>query len=344
MKRSVRHFLAFAAAASMTAACAGPVTPLDVGMRERSVDIVLGDQNPEGPPGRPTASNPFPGSTAPGFVTPAAQLGRVPGRPAHGGGSLAPAACAPTNPFEFPEAAGILVHDAPAAGSYRYRRQASLRVADSADGVAAAPPMSLPPEVLRIVELLESPVDGSTRYNVTQSEGAVRTTTTYRVSRGYVAGGLFLEQIVVSDAALPAPLVPAGQSAAGVESFVPLPPVKLMDLPAGPQDVAQQGGGVDPLTGAALTLRYRTVARERVDACGVALEGWRVELSGNYERVGVRGYPISGSIVVAPQLGGRIIADELRLGTEQTPGRSADGSFFSQTSRTTTNSASPESP
>src|SRR5581483_40289 len=77
--------------------------------------------------------------------------------------------------------------------------------------------------------------------------------------------------------------------------------------------------GVDPRTGAVLQHQAKVVKRERVDACGDVVDGWAVEATQTFSGAGQAAPtpPRSYRYIVAPQLGGIIISEEIHTTTAQ---------------------------
>lgn len=360
--------LAFALLAS---GCGGPTLPLEIGMQEADLDVAYGKQSKDRPPAppRPPGSSIGP-STSPGFI--AAPLPIQPAAAVTPSGM--PPRVKPSRPVvSCPEGdlydrsvpdAPIIVERGPTPGAYPYRRSGWLKsqtIANDPSYIDSAiwPTQELSPEItrdVRDVTVTELPNRPPTiRFKVEESEQAAngqvfRTTTRYLIDHGsgresedQDAGGLFIEQIV-TERANAAPDGPGGTDVAsdGIETFSPIPPIKLMDLPIRPQlhDPNRISRGVDPLTGAQMTVIRQTVRRERFDACGAVLDAWTVKLflTSEYNNNGVqyqKRFRISGTLRVAPQLGGLIVEDDLMFGLDGNnefgaviPGRDGDHWFI----------------
>lgn len=336
-----KRLLALCCGVAVAATACGPKVPLSVGKREAALDVLYGPQGEKAPPpARPSVSD-FSNTTAPGFIVAPVDFDRMTPRPHDDVTStttttLKPRpACPPADPFEPPaEGAPNVVMTAPQPGMYSFRRTGFVRSASRPEGVKSAPEVPLSAEVLREVKEVAfvSGAEGSViRYQVVQTEPGIVTTTTYRIEPGVVSasgaatGGVFIEQIVTERPDLPstgpsgAPVFPAGR-----ETFTPQPSVRIMDLPAVPQapNPDRRSRALDPLTGATIELIYNTQRREWVDVCGTWVDAWRVNINfpssyNTNQGLGTsRAFHFEGSFWFAPQLGGLIIRDSMRLGNE----------------------------
>jgi hypothetical protein len=61
----------------------------------------------------------------------------------------------------------------------------------------------------------------------------------------------------------------------------------------------------------------KVVKRERVDACGDVVDGWAVEATQTFSRGGQTAPPRTYRYIVAPQLGGLIISEQIHTTTAQ---------------------------
>jgi hypothetical protein len=88
-------------------------------------------------------------------------------------------------------------------------------------------------------------------------------------------------------------------------AFSPSTPVLILPLPvAVPTEF--ESVGVDPTTGSSLSIRGTVVGKERVDACGDIVDGWKVTSSQTFTQAG--GSRVSDvEYFVATQLGGVVI-------------------------------------
>jgi hypothetical protein len=80
--------------------------------------------------------------------------------------------------------------------------------------------------------------------------------------------------------------------------------------------------GVDPRTGSVLQHQAKVIKRDRVDACGEVVDGWIVESTQTFSGPGITGPgqtapPRTYRYIVAPQLGGIIISEEIHTSSPQ---------------------------
>ena len=75
--------------------------------------------------------------------------------------------------------------------------------------------------------------------------------------------------------------------------------------------------GIDPRTGSVLQNQAKVVKRDRVDACGDVVDGWAVESTQTFSGTGQTAPPRTYRYIVAPQLGGIIISEEIHTATPQ---------------------------
>ena len=75
--------------------------------------------------------------------------------------------------------------------------------------------------------------------------------------------------------------------------------------------------GIDARTGSVLQNQAKVVKRERVDACGDVVDGWVVEATQTFSGTGQTAPPRTYRYIVAPQLGGIIISEEIHTATAQ---------------------------
>lgn len=315
----------------------GPTVSLEIGVNERPVDVrydqpqaapPVVDALPPLPPARTTA--PVRMANAPGFVAAPVPVGVTP--PATPPMKAQPA-CATANGQLAPkEPAPTVVTKPPAEGVYRFRRSAVVAVGSAR--------YELSPDFTRTISDVQriSPapdVREQIRFRQRQEELGLVTTTTYRVDQPVVApdgtvlaaGGIFIEQIVTERLFLTT--VPGAArgaatgdpSAFGRETFTPTPAVQIADLPFAEQPAAppRVSGGVDPLNGTAMNVRYRTIGRNRIDACGDVFDSWEVEIhpDSSFVNAGIRKYSFDGRISFAPQLGGIVVSEQLHFAGDE---------------------------
>ena len=75
--------------------------------------------------------------------------------------------------------------------------------------------------------------------------------------------------------------------------------------------------GIDPRTGAVLQHQAKVTKRDRVDACGEVVDGWVVESTQTFTGAGQAAAPRTYRYIVAPQLGGIIISEEIHISGPQ---------------------------
>jgi hypothetical protein len=353
----VRAALVAVAVALAGGAC-GPGHAQHIGLKSTPLNLLYGDQRTTGPsvPAARPANAEVQPTTFPSFIAaPVPLSGRdepaaidavaddtTPTR-------VAESACPAPSPLAVPaKEAGTIVDAPPKPGVYHFRRTGQLQTASlqdprGYDAAQDAPARPLSPEVVREVrnvQVLHPPGQPEQfQFDVVEPGAGLRTTTTYLIDN---TSGIYIERVVTERAGLPgAPGQPTG-----VESFNPAPAIKIVTLPmaidpfaGGNLAPAQRGQGVDPLTGIEMQVDVQNQGRVRVDACGERLAGWKVLINdGQFQRPNVRDFQIAGSFVVAPQLGGLVIADDISLFT----GRDyPENIVFQQQSAATVNSSEP---
>jgi hypothetical protein len=75
--------------------------------------------------------------------------------------------------------------------------------------------------------------------------------------------------------------------------------------------------GIDPRTGSVLQHQARVIKRDRVDACGEVVDGWVVESTQTFTGPGQTAPPRTYRYLIAPQLGGIIISEEIHTSSPQ---------------------------
>jgi hypothetical protein len=75
--------------------------------------------------------------------------------------------------------------------------------------------------------------------------------------------------------------------------------------------------GIDPRSGSVLQNQAKVVKRERVDACGEVVDGWTVESTQTFSGTGQTAPPRTYRYIIAPQLGGIIISEEIHTAGPQ---------------------------
>ena len=328
--------------ALITAAC-GPSISSEIGIRGEPVNVALGDRSVDPPPVLDVPTTGYGLIAAPVRL----DLPPAPSRPttSDDGDVVAPRpACPRSKTGAAEEAAPSAVAHGPAEGLYPYRRVGSVAFGEpgeSLDAVAARPGEPLSGFVRRqVTNVQETPATDAAgprvTFDVVQSEPGLRTTTSYLIdpvgakvgdplgvtTERRTSAGLKITRILLERADLPGD-GPAGAGPGSArESFDPQPPVKIMNLPAGEEPNPDADGlvatganrddvrGVDPATGASMTVFQATKSRVNVDVCGRVIQGWQVKVSfehpagsltSRFERPQVRDYTFTGEFVFAPQ-------------------------------------------
>lgn len=133
-----------------------------------------------------------------------------------------------------------------------------------------------------------------------------------RVSTGEPERGVVVDSVTYTD--LSGTALPGGR-------FAPVTGLLLTPLPIRTGETFQSVA-VDPTTQQAWRYDAQLVKRDRVDACGEILEGWRTD--GTLTVTGVDGGEREFSVIVSPQFGGLPIL-------EYSKGTDADGNQFEVT-------------
>ncbi len=320
-----------AAAALLAGGCVRPGDP-EVGVTTLNADIVFGVKEPAeaqvaAPPNfAPPATTGGPGADFQGELLPPRALDDRPAQPRS----------APLPAFEAPKAARSACPDAavnafpeesaplnvpgdrfPAEGSYRWKRSGTVKQGDAASAVSGleqrvvhkltkedADPAN--EERRRFTYEVVQPLLGtadvaSIGYRV-DTAAATRTIRNPagagEVRQGEAERGVVVESVRVEDA--------AGNRVG--QAFNPSTGLLLLPLPvlAGEQFTSV---AIDPVTQQTWRYEATVVGRDRVDACGQIIEGWRVQ--GTLAVSGSGGGTRKATFVVAPHLGGLVIGEFL---------------------------------
>lgn len=329
----------------ITASC-GPSISSEIGIRGEPVNVALGDRGTDTPPVLDVPTSGYGLIAAPVRLdVPPEQR-----QPHSFNGDLAPTpppppACPRSRTGAAEEAAPSAVSRGPKEGVYPYRRSGSVSYGEPGeplDEVAARPGAQLSDFLRRqIKNVVETPSTDAAgprvAFDVVQLEPGLRTTTSYVVdpagakvgdplgvtTERRTAPGLKITRILLERSDLPGDGPVGTGPGASRESFDPQPPVKIMNLPASEETNPDADGlvatgatrddvrGVDPVTGASMTVFQATKSRVNVDVCGRVIQGWRVQVSfehpagtltSAYDRPQVRDYTFVGEFVFAPQL------------------------------------------
>lgn len=283
---------ALLAAVLMVAAGCAPQDDVHLSIRDLSSDVVYGDQSKPTPPAPAPAATIQP--TFPSFIQPPAVVRPVTAPPTE------PVDLCPTaQEGAFPLiAATPRVLAPPVPALYLYRQTGTVTIA----GEELTPPEVTTREVLNIVVA----ENGTFTFDVIEDQFVAKTTTTYLVDqRGSASSdGIFITHMLTeSTDAEGEPLV---------EEFTPVPPVKIMPLPAAVSSNQFASAGTDALRGTSMAVRGTIAERSRVDACGTVLDAWRVELEGLITGP-ARAQSFTSSYDIATHYGGLILSDHLVL-------------------------------
>lgn len=298
--------IAFAVLMVTLAACSGPSSSIEVGSKDVSVDIIMGEQTRPVPPIAPGAS---PIAGFPGFIAP--PVPRLePGAPPPPADP--PQACPIANPLD---AAKLVAMKAaplpPVQARYTYRNEGTI----TAEGVTTA----YPPEQVREVRNVRATSQDSFEFDVAATLQGVVTTTTYRVLKDgpTLDRGVYIAAIVTR--------FPSGDT----EAFNPDQPLLLLPFPP-PEfgtnledEIDRQRGqgyrstGTDPLSQTTMVVEARVVGKERANACGEWVDAWDVEVTQGRIVGPTKNIEFTGHYLVATQYGGLVVKDNLRFtGTE----------------------------
>lgn len=288
--------------ATLTGACGAPERPLTMGFKEIPSDVVLGNQTPstappagnvEGNPGE--ALFPLPPSVI-GLPPPSFEFNPRPIR------FEPPDPCPAADPLRAPAIeAPAAIEAPPPDGLYRFRNKGSFEVSGANPSRGSFPPMTE-----RLVGLLSRSEDGSVfDFTVTEQIANVTTATTYRVVKSQQIGS------AVEGAADPGLYIRRVQSfdstGAGV-SFTPVPELRLAALPL-VRGARVEARGVDPTTAITMSFASTVAGKSRVDACGVPLDSWTLELTEGTVLGPRQNLQFAATYAVGTQFGGLVLRD-----------------------------------
>ena len=257
--------------------------------------------------------------------------------------------CPPAALTAFPaKEAGQTVEGVPAEGQYRWKRTGTQTV-------ATLPGVKLPVAGFeqRLVRNIVKVSDTEYTFETVQPELGTNVTTisTFKVKIGAVSKNV-TPPVQPPDMTHPTSPVPLPVTPPGTQPTLPKPPlpgnvsggdpergISLMKLQrvdaAGnsseltfspavlylPLEVVPgeefNAVGIDPRTGSVLQNKAKVVKRERVDACGEVVDGWAVESTQTFSGTGQTAPPRTYRYIIAPQLGGIIISEEIHTATAQ---------------------------
>jgi hypothetical protein len=304
-------------AATTAGACVQPDPP-SVGIKALAADIVFGADPIEEEEAQPAAFEPPATNTAeaevavlpPQIFTPAPPKSFP--RPPFEVPKPATAVCPPAAVDEFPDLTAPLNVPAdalPMEGVYRWKKTGFQTTASGVTTeitgfeerairnvtVGAADPANA--ERIRFTyEVVQPFRDGLavTRYAVdTAARSAEQNSPAgdLRISTGEPERGVVIDSVTYTDTS----------GTATQRPFAPLTGLLLTPLPIRTGE-AFQSVAVDPTTQQTWRYDAQLLKRDRVDACGEILEGWRID--GTLAVTGVEGGEREFSVIVAPQFGG----------------------------------------
>lgn len=294
--------LALAVAALLTAGCAKP-DGLEVGLKDYSTDVVYG-----GPTTTPAVPSTLPPPLPAADFTPAFPSFIVPPPPP----PSAPVNTAPQPVFIDdpcpPAPAGARTADppttfagSPGKGVYAYGQNGEFKV-------GGAVRRRLDPLAERTVTNIANRSDGTFSYDVVISQFGATTTTSYDVVRRFndpSLDGLYITRTVQK------------RADGGTEEFTPVSPgLRILPTPVR-KDTTWSSAAVDPARATSMSLEGRVVDIRQVDACGVLVKGWASSVTIAVRRTttpeNAADYTITATYVVAPQLGGLFVADDVKV-------------------------------
>jgi hypothetical protein len=257
--------------------------------------------------------------------------------------------CPPAALTAFPaKEAGQSVEGLPTQGQYRWKRSGTQTVAN-------LPNVKLPVSGFeqRLVRNLVQVSETEYTFETVQPElsGNVTTISTFKVKIGAVSKTV-APPVEPPDLTRPTTPVPLPITPPGNQPALPKPPlpgnvsvgdpergislVKLQRVDAAgnsseltfspgvlylPLDIVPgeefNAVGIDPRTGSVLQHQAKVIKRDRVDACGEVVDGWVVESTQTFTGPGQAAPPRAYRYVVAPQLGGVIISEEIHTAGPQ---------------------------
>jgi hypothetical protein len=279
-----------AAAVLLLGACGGPERPFELGLKEVPSDLLLGRQT------QPTT--PLPAQLPPamflvgdlaGLLPPAARPAPPPPLPEP---PPPPAPCPESDPLAAAKVETTVdIAAPPVPSTYTFRTSGTL--------LDPLGPRPLPATATREVGAAQYVAPAEFVFPVTVDQGGRRTTTTYHV---------------VPRTSL---VVPPGLYISGVDSgeavpFQPKPELLLLPFPALPGTTFNTAG-----SDGATTVQYdgRVEETERINACGVPVDGIRVALtngratSGRVEEGSRLAEVFNATYTIATQYGGISIRD-----------------------------------
>jgi hypothetical protein len=257
--------------------------------------------------------------------------------------------CPPAALTAFPaQEAGQTVEGVPAEGQYRWKRSGTQTV-------ATLPNVKLPVAGFeqRLVRNIVKVSETEYTFETAQPELGTNITTisTFKVKLGAVSRNVTppVEPPNLTRPTSPVPLpitppgtqptlpkppLPSNVSAGDPERGISLVKLQRIDAAGNSSELTFSPGvlylpleivpgeefnavGIDPRTGAVLQHQAKVIKRDRVDACGEVVDGWVVESTQTFSGAGQAAAPRTYRYIVAPQLGGIIISEEIHISNAQ---------------------------
>jgi hypothetical protein len=297
--------LARLALASVLVGGCGLPHHLKSGVNGYSTDLVMGAQTkPEPPPPPAPVASLTPGF--PSFIAPPPPP--PPSGAAEAGPPTAPTTtrptsvtCAQASLYDVPKPVPADVGKAPKAGVYPYRQDGAYRF-------GGGPDQRLPVQVDHLVTNVVLRDDGTYGYDVAVTQLGAKTTTSYGVlkpSGRPDVDGIYITNVVVE------------RADGGKDAFTPLGAqgagygLRILPLPAATA-LSWDSVATDPIRGSSMVLHGVVKEPARVDACGTVIEGWSANVTIESRGFGkVNPITIAATYIIAPQLGGLIIGDDV---------------------------------
>lgn len=233
----------------------------------------------------------------------------------------------------FPkDAASFGVTKTPASGTYKWKRTISTPVPDELGGGQSVSKTVFRHQIGNVSEVTETanpftpnvPTTTFTYDDTSFFPNGSSTTTTYQVKNnaprqvvqgnqnfggGVAAGtGQSLETGTPDRGVAILKTVLRDPNGKEVSTFEPSPPVLILPL-----DVVVPSTfsavGVDPTSGSSLAINGQIVGRERVDACGEIIDGWKVSSTQSFTSATGDSSVLTTTYHVGTQLGGLVILE-----------------------------------
>jgi hypothetical protein len=257
--------------------------------------------------------------------------------------------CPPAALTAFPaKEAGQTVEGVPAEGQYRWKRSGHQTS-------ATLPDIKIPVSGFeqRLVRNVVKVSETEYTFETVQPElsGNVTTISTFKVKIGAVSKSvqppieppdLTRPTLPIplpitppgNQPTLPAPSLPGSVSVGDPERGISLVKLQRVDAAGNSSELVFSPGvlylpldivpgeefnavGIDPRTGSVLQHQAKVTKRDRVDACGEIVDGWVVESTQTFSGPGQAAPPRTYRYIIAPQLGGLIISEEIHTAGPQ---------------------------